>query len=460
MNNCAEISSNCVTWEGSDIPCLGIKNGDSLSTLVTIIATKVCELAEPLDLSTLSLQGLLDICGQTEPINITIQTVLQLMIDNNVCLKELIDDINQRLNDIESGDTLTLNLSCLGSEDEFGNEVEIAENDLLQILINSICDLKESISSINLKITDLQEQINAIEINPVITEPDIATCLESDELPTSEQIVIVADEICSVREDLGSTANVQNALSKQTAELDAIYITNPDWILTASVTNLTKLINNLAVIALGHEERITNIENNCCALDCDDVKIGFSVTPNATYNGLIINFGNINGTYIPTGFSDCGSKVTIIDVNGDKVGPYALTIVNDDVEDGPYIVELNVSALQLDENLTINVESRMCNGSLVCVKCTSKQFSFFNSGCPACGIENANEEGVVVVTYTLPGDETEYTETIPAGLTGYINRFATVTEVTLDAVVVTKELSGAISDCFGFPDTPPEEVIT
>lgn len=456
MNNCAPISSNCITWEGTDIPCLNIKTGDSLSVLIANIANKVCELANPLDLSQLSLQGLLEICNQSEPINITLISVLQLMIDNNVCLKDLIDSIVERLNDINNSSIFNLNLFCLGTEDEFGNAVDIAEEELLQLLINGICDLKTDVANINLRITAIQEVIDNIDIAPVVTEPDIATCLDATEKPTSEQIIIVADEICTIREDVGSTANVQNALSKQNVELDAKYITNTDWILTSSVTNISKLLNNLVVIALDHEERITNIENNCCALSCDDVKIDFSVTPNEFYNGLILNFGNINGTFIPNGFEDCGSKVTIIDVNGLKVGPTNIEIVNDDVDDGPYIVEINVSSLQLDQDLIINVESRMCNGSLVCVKCTSKRFSFFNSGCPACEIENSNEEDTIEVFYTLPNDETEYSEVIPAGNKGYINRFATVTTVEVDGVETDIDESGGVSDCFGFPDAPIE----
>lgn len=454
-NDCAPISSNCVTWLGEDIPCLGIKHGDSISTLVAIIANKVCEISVPQDLSKLSLEGLLSICNQVEPVSLTLVSVLQLMIDNNVCLKDLIDAINERLNNLEGNSSLTLILNCLGTEDEFGNPVEIDENTLLQLLIDNICQLKSDIADINIKIVDLQTQINNIVITPEIIEPNITTCLDPISAPTSEHIETVATEICSIRTDVGTTANVQNALAKQVSDLDAKYITNPDWILSTQVNNLSKLINNLLVLALDHEERITNIENNCCALTCDHVTIGFSVAPNEMYNGLVLNFGNIHGTFIPSGFTDCGSKVTIIDADGTIVGPVLIQIRNDDLEDGPYEVEINVSALRLNADLTVNVESKFCNGSLVCVKCNSKKFSFFNSGCPACALLNDNETGDIVITYTLPDDVTEYTETIVPGQTGYINRFATITEITLAGSPVTAGSSGVLSDCFDFSTSHP-----
>lgn len=70
--------SNEVAWNGPEIPCLGICTGQSLNKITYVIATKLCELAAPYDLSTLTLQGALDIFNRDEPANRTIANVFQL----------------------------------------------------------------------------------------------------------------------------------------------------------------------------------------------------------------------------------------------------------------------------------------------------------------------------------------------------------------------------------------------
>ena len=43
-NGCDNISSNCVIWQGPDISCIDLCNGDSISEVTAKLATKVCDL--------------------------------------------------------------------------------------------------------------------------------------------------------------------------------------------------------------------------------------------------------------------------------------------------------------------------------------------------------------------------------------------------------------------------------
>ena len=66
-NGCDNISSNCVIWQGPDISCIDLCNGDTISEVVFKLATEVCSLitngvsANPsltgLDLTCLNIRG-------------------------------------------------------------------------------------------------------------------------------------------------------------------------------------------------------------------------------------------------------------------------------------------------------------------------------------------------------------------------------------------------------------------
>ena len=43
-NGCNNISSNCVIWQGPDISCINLCNGDTVSDVVAALAEKLCEL--------------------------------------------------------------------------------------------------------------------------------------------------------------------------------------------------------------------------------------------------------------------------------------------------------------------------------------------------------------------------------------------------------------------------------
>jgi len=51
QEGCNPISSNCVIWQGPDIPCINLCNGDTVSDVVAKLAEKLCTL---LDQTTIS----------------------------------------------------------------------------------------------------------------------------------------------------------------------------------------------------------------------------------------------------------------------------------------------------------------------------------------------------------------------------------------------------------------------
>ena len=45
---CSPISSNCVVWQGPDIPCIKLCIGDTVSDVVFAMATELCTILDTL----------------------------------------------------------------------------------------------------------------------------------------------------------------------------------------------------------------------------------------------------------------------------------------------------------------------------------------------------------------------------------------------------------------------------
>jgi hypothetical protein len=86
--NCSSISSNCVIWQGPDIPCLNLCNGDSVSDVVYKLAEDYCNFKDSLDVEELDITDLLTACGTNTPApqEKSIVKILEIMIDKINCL--------------------------------------------------------------------------------------------------------------------------------------------------------------------------------------------------------------------------------------------------------------------------------------------------------------------------------------------------------------------------------------
>jgi hypothetical protein len=75
---CNPVSSNCVIWQGPDIPCITLCRGDSISDVTYKVAIEICTLAEQLSLTNpgFDLTCFSPICPKPENIHDLIQFIL------------------------------------------------------------------------------------------------------------------------------------------------------------------------------------------------------------------------------------------------------------------------------------------------------------------------------------------------------------------------------------------------
>ena len=181
----------------------------------------------------------------------------------------------------------------------------------------------------------------------------------------------------------------------------------PGWILNPQ--NLAENYNNL-LIAFGNLwGRVVSIEENCCALSCEDIKLGFSAVYNEDADGIIISFTYGAGTVIPSGFADAGSYGTITDVDGNSVD-FNITIANNSS------TEVTIAGLNLTGSLDISITAIMSTGSLTCQKCLTKTVS--KATCHYCQIcAQGDADSSVVIIYEDNGGSIAYESFSPTTTT-------------------------------------------
>ena len=79
QKNCSPVSSNCVIWQGPDIPFLNLCQGDSISDVTAKLAAEVSTLVTDLNISNFDISCFPPICPRPENINDLIQFILDTL---------------------------------------------------------------------------------------------------------------------------------------------------------------------------------------------------------------------------------------------------------------------------------------------------------------------------------------------------------------------------------------------
>ncbi len=158
-NSCSPISSNCVIWQGPDIPCIKLCTGDSVTDVVYALATELCTIIDQVNISTLDLSCLDIITGTPTNIN----QLLQILIDNICELNNLPTSTSPtRGGNSCPTDCIVPIAGCLQTD----GQTTMKLLDYVQLIGNKICLLLDSISTINSSLTDLTNRVIELESVP------------------------------------------------------------------------------------------------------------------------------------------------------------------------------------------------------------------------------------------------------------------------------------------------------
>lgn len=322
---CSNISSNCVIWQGPDIPCISLCNGDTISEVIAKLATELCALVDAVA-GEPNLEGLDLLCtlpsGQSAPT--TLADTLQVIVDYICALSPSGSSYTLP--------TLTLPVCLQYTSPGSGLLVTTAKLDDYAVLIaNKVCDILGTIAIIQTTLTDHETRLIVLEncVLPCTTasgEPDvISSCIfaGSGLIPASTLLLGLETAYCNLETAVGTPALISTTINAQC-------ITGADSLIGATGTyggltnwvslpaTLAESVNNLWLVVCDMHQAITSIQLNCCPGACDSTVFAYTssvVETSRTPSSVDLLF---TGSSVPTGYNDCGGATTV--AISDKVG--------------------------------------------------------------------------------------------------------------------------------------------
>jgi hypothetical protein len=267
---CSHISSNCVLWQGPDIPCIGLCNGDTVSDVIAKLAEQLCDLIDGATSSEPNLSGLDLLCvlpeGQTAPD--TVADTMQLIIDY-VC-------------DIQSGPEYSLPTISLPAclyytpEGRADQVTQLPLDEYAELLATKICDILSSIELINATILDHETRIVTLEdcVLPCTESVDevdvVSSCIIPGTVAHSVLTLALETRFCSLEDAVGQPALIANAIniagcitgSTTTLSGTGTYASSSGWV--NNPNTLAQSVQNAWVVLCDMYSAIEDIQTNCC----------------------------------------------------------------------------------------------------------------------------------------------------------------------------------------------------
>jgi hypothetical protein len=378
---CSPVSSNCVIWQGPDLSCINLCNGDTVSSVVYKVATDLCTIKTALDLSALDLSCLVSFCSSVNPAPTTktLSAVLDFIIDKVCCLNTKVDNLPTGGGSSYTEPNIALP-SCLQYNDPATGQpvTQLIHNQYSLRLGNQFCTLSATVASHTTTLATYNTRITTLENAAGYVPPTVTpNCLLTPGTPVAMHTLLdeVEAQYCLLRTTLGTnqalTAGIaqqcQNLGSSPALSTSGTISSLTGWNATAS--NVGQSLQNIWVVLCDMRQTIYDLKNTAGQTDCSAFLLGFSAATNEARTQVTVFF-NGGGTVIPSGFANCtaqGSKITITDTSGHTYTDYVnlLTAVTD--TDG-ITYTVSGASLNASQAYTITVEGCLSKNGNTCSK--------------------------------------------------------------------------------------------
>lgn len=155
---CSPISSNCVIWQGPNIPCIKLCTGDTVSDVVFKLATELCAVLDTLNVTNYDLSCFnLTACGPND-----FQALIQFLIEQICALQNVTVTTTT---DGSKTDPLVTVAPCF----VIGGVTVMTVSQYAQAIGEKVCSLIDQIAVIQNQITNLDIRVTALEAIPAPT---------------------------------------------------------------------------------------------------------------------------------------------------------------------------------------------------------------------------------------------------------------------------------------------------
>jgi len=232
---CSVVSSNCVSWQGPDIPCVGLCKGDTVTDVVTKLGEVLCDI----DTRAAEVNVNVTCLGGGDISFSTYNDLIQYVVDELCNLYTIVNSIV-----IPAPVNLTANVAaCLQAE---AGGVTLNVVDYAELIGEQFCLLETSVTNLSAVVVSYGTQITNIN-NTLTTLPSTYAPLNSsyvclstgtDTLPNI--IATIEQELCDLEAITGTpadlAANIQpycNLTNEQAlATAGTMASAYPEWNLT------------------------------------------------------------------------------------------------------------------------------------------------------------------------------------------------------------------------------------
>lgn len=370
QQGCNPISSNCVVWQGPDLPIIGLCKGDSISDVVAKLATELTSVKDAVSISGIDLS-----CLQLSTAPTTTEELFQTIV-TEIC------SLDSRCDTLEGGSSgsvvqnITASLPVCLQYTNLENDVvtELPIDQYAELVAAKVCAIISDITTINTSIDDHEVRITTLEgaTGSEYTTPQITPNCVLPSVATDIDVVLdeLEDQFCTLNTTLGGSTELLDIATKQCAGLnDAAKLSGSGtmsgitgW--NTTVNSVAESLQNMWLTICDMRSAINTIQDTCCSLTCDDVT--FSVSGSFSGTTLTLDF---SGTIIPGAMSECSpTGATVVISDGSNT-------YNDDVEvlvalAGNNTATIDISGTQLNQysDYTVTVNLCVTDGSITCNK--------------------------------------------------------------------------------------------
>lgn len=433
--NCSPVSSNCVTWQGPDIPCINLCKGDSVSEVVYKLADELCKIKDGTDMTSVDFSCLLTGCtGSVDPL-LTIAGILQLIIDHVCCsvtgLTGAVDGLTAKTDNLYEEPILLLP-SCLQyiSPSTGLPVTELVLSEYVLRLASDFCTVSGTVTTHTGQISDLQDRVTVLEEAPCCyVAPMVYSDCSYGSIPSGvplEMNVLLESlntEVCGLRNVVGTNTQINNASIQQCEFLGS----QPALSQPGTMSSLTNWNNSISSFAQSMQNMWITVCDmrdamyalkECCAPDCSSFLFNYYSTINTGRTTVIVYFDGY-GTVVPPGFTDCPtlSTITITDGAGHTYSSTFSLISNLEGYTTPDLVSGYGFDIDLPYTITVNAcvikDGITCSRSVTQVlnpttpptpPCTCYQWSIAPNAldlAAATGNTNTDLDGKVYVSYNI-----------------------------------------------------------
>ena len=417
---CDPVSSNCVIWQGPDIPCIDLCHGDSISDVTAKLAAELCDVLNLVDITQYDISCFSPVCPAFTDFSDLVQFIIDKLCELQTCCN------TETPTTSGCPECILTIAACFQYVNELGDTITTMNiDDYVRAIGNKVCQLESTITALQSTVANHESRITYIENNccnttpgtEIITIPD--SCLDPSlsNIPIDDFVQNLEDAFCNLQNNTGTPSQILANISPKCfatqapdslinpGSLPANYNSNNYATMAGSLANAWAMICDIYAA-------VQNIQNTCCAVTCDDVDIIFQSITTSSSNILITTIGNI-----PVGFSECGSGSTINII--DAYGTNATATWNYDLTGTPVSIAIPPS---LESSIKYTVTATACStdGNITCNE-TATQVINGNITCTSLSLAITDDtDGTATVNFTMPAVSTPISYTLIAVATNGI----------------------------------------